>query len=287
MKTGLFTVMAGVIIMSLVSCQKDTSDIEQAALNMADDDAVMDQIFEDVYNTTDNATIQAEDISKGSGAKDLVVVSDSCPTITIDHPEQGIWPKVITVDFGEGCTGFYDNTRSGKIIITVTAPRIETGSVRTVTFDNYKFNGILVEGTKVVENMGPNDNQNIVFNVTLAGGKITLPDGKFIERSYSHQREWIAGFNTRNIWDDECLVTGTGSGTTLGGVAYTNTITTALHWQRACFFLVGGVMTIEREGKDDVTIDFGQGTCDNKAVITSGGVSREISLKAKIRTMTR
>lgn len=287
MKTGIFTIMASVIIMSLVSCQKDSSTAEQAGINMADDDAVMDGIFEDVFNTTDNATLLAEDITKGAGTKDLVVVSDSCPTITVDHPEQGVWPKVITVDYGEGCTGFYDNTRSGKIIITITAPRHETGSVRTVTFDNYKINGILVEGTKVVENMGLNDNQNVVFNVTLTGGMITLPDGNYIARSFTHQREWIAGYDTRNIWDDECLVTGTATGVTLGGETYTNTITTALHWQRVCYFLVSGVITIEREGKEDVVLDFGTGTCDNKALVTIGGESREILLGKKIRTMLR
>ena len=92
------------------------------------------------------------------------------------------------------------------------------GSTRTVTFDNYYFNGIKVEGTKVIENMGHNDNQNMVFSVKLTGGKLTLPDGKTIERSFEHQREWIAGFLTKNIWDDECLITGTATGKNINGL---------------------------------------------------------------------
>ena len=82
--------------------------------------------------------------------------------------------------------------------------------------------------------MGYNSNQNPVFSVKLTGGKLTLPDGKTIERSFEHQREWIAGLLTRNIWDDECLITGTANGKNINGVAYTNTIMTALHWKRAC-----------------------------------------------------
>ena len=217
----------------------------------------------------------------------MVILTDSCPTITITHPEAGIWPKIVTVDFGAGCSGLYDNTRSGRIIIEVTGPRLEAGTKRTVTFEDYYFNGIRVEGTKVVENTGYNENENLVCSVTLTGGKLTLPDGKTIERSFEHQREWIAGLLTRNIWDDECLVTGTANGTTLEGVGYTNTITTALHWKRACFFIVSGVVKIEREGKPEVEINYGTGDCDAKAVVTREGESKEILLRHKIRTMVQ
>ena len=144
----------------------------------------------------------------------MLILTDSCPTITVTHPEAGIWPKIVTVDYGTGCSGFYDNTSSGKIIIEISGPRLETGTKRTVTFDDYYFNGIKVEGTKVIENTGYNENENLVCSVTLTGGKLTLPDGKTIERSFEHQREWIAGFLTKNIWDDECLITGTATGTT-------------------------------------------------------------------------
>ncbi len=217
----------------------------------------------------------------------MVLLTDSCPTITITHPEAGIWPKIVTVDFGAGCSGFYDNTRSGRIIIEITGPRLEAGTKRTITFEDYYFNGIRVEGTKVIENTGYNENENLVCSVTLTGGKLTLPDGKTIERSFEHQREWIAGILTPNIWDDECLITGIAHGTTLEGVGYTNTITTALAWKRACFFIVSGVVKIEREGKPEVEINYGTGDCDAKAVVTREGESKEIILRHKIRTMGR
>jgi hypothetical protein len=287
MKTRFYMMLASIVILSLISCQKDTSAIEQAGINIADDDAVTDAVFEDIYSTTDNAEIILDQMEKGGASKSMEVLADSCPTITITPSEAGIWPKTVTIDFGEGCAGLYDNSRSGKIIMVVTGPRLETGTTRTVTFENYYFNGIRVEGTKMIENTGYNENQNLVFSVTLTGGKLTLPDGKFIERSFVHQREWIAGLLTRNIWDDECLVTGTAGGTSLEGVGYTNTITTALHWKRVCFFIVSGVVKIEREGKQDVEINYGSGDCDAKAVVTRGGESREILLRHKIRTMLR
>ena len=285
MKTRFYLITAALMMLSFFSCQKDSSFIEQAGIDLADDDAVSDAIYEDVFNTADNASIILDQLVKSGDSKSETVLADSCPSITITHPATGIWPKVITVDFGEGCAGLYENSRSGKVIIEVTGPRLEVGAKRTVTFENYYFNGIKVEGTKVVENTGYNSNQNLVCSVKLTGGKLTLPDGKFIERSFEHQREWTAGLLTRNIWDDECLITGSANGINIDGIAYTNTIMTALHWKRVCFFIVSGVVKIEREGAGSIEINYGSGECDAKAVVTKGGESKEILLRHKHRNM--
>jgi hypothetical protein len=285
MKTKALLMFAAIAIFSLLSCNKQ-SGVDQTSVNVADDDAVSDAVFEDISNTIDVADFTLDSYQDGTKGMSAAV-TDSCPSVTIDHPTDAIWPKTITIDYGSGCTGFYDNTRSGKIIIAVTGPRKTLGSKRTITFDNYFFNGIKVEGTKTVENIGYNNNQNMVFTVKLTDGKLTLPNGSVIERSVDHQREWVAGFNTKNIWDDEVLITGTSSGVNINGVAYTNTITTALHWTRACKFIVSGVVDIEREGKDSIILDYGTGNCDAVATVTKGGETREITLRHKYRVMGR
>jgi hypothetical protein len=286
MKTKILMMITALAVLSFSSCKKDSSTsgvIDQASLNLADDDAVTDVVYEDVFNTADNATIILDQMVKSLDARSLTVVSDSCPAITVTRPTASLWPKTVTVDYGTSCTGINDNVRSGKIIIDVTGPRLQVGSKRTITFANYFFNGIKVEGTKVLENMGYNNNQNLVISVKLTDGKLTLPDGKTIERTVDHQSEWTAGLLTKNIWDDECLITGTSAGKNIDGVAYTNTIMTALHWTRACRFIVSGVVNIQREGKDPVQLDYGNGDCDAKAVVTKNGISTEILLKNKHR----
>ncbi|TAL63395.1 MAG: hypothetical protein EPN88_12360 [Bacteroidetes bacterium] len=285
MKTKFFLMIAALAMLSFSSCKKDSGSIEQATVDMADDDAVADNVFEDVFSTADNATIILDAMGKSIEAKSETTVTDSCPVISITHPTGSVWPILITVDFGISCTGIYDNTRSGKILIEVTGPRMHVGSKATITFVDYYFNGIKVEGTKVLENMGYNSNQNLVISVKLTNGKLTLPDGKVIERSVDHQREWIAGLLTKNIWDDECLITGTATGKNINGIAYTNTIMTALHWTRACRFIVSGVVKIERAEVLPVEIDYGTGDCDAKAVVTRNGESKEILLKNKHRNM--
>jgi hypothetical protein len=287
MKTKFFLMITALALISFFSCNKDSGLPDQTSLDLADDDAVSDAVYEDVFNTADNASIMLDQmqIGKSLEAKSETAVTDSCPMVTITHPTDAVWPKVITIDYGTGCTGLNDNVRKGKIVIEVTGRRLTVGSKRTVTFVDYYFNDIKVEGTKVLETLGYNNNQNLLVSETLTGGKLTLPDGKTIERTVNHQREWIAGLLTKNIWDDECLITGTATGKNINNVVYTNTITTALHWERVCKFIVAGVIKMEREGKETIELNYGTGDCDAKATVTIGGETKEILLKNKHRTM--
>ena len=286
MKTKIFILIAALAIFSFSSCTKDTL-IDQSSVDLADDDALSDAVFEDVFSTVDNADIILDNLIKGDEVKSKITVSDTCPLITISPSATGGWPKIITIDYGSACTGFYDNTRSGKIVIVVTGPRMEAGSKKTVTFENYFFNEIKVEGTKEFENIGYNGNQNLVFNVKLTDGKLTLPDDRFIERSFEHRKEWIAGSQTKNIWDDEYMITGNSTGKNIDGDAFVRSITNALHWKRACRFLVSGVVKIEREGKEVVELNYGDGECDAVATVTRGGESKEIILRFRHRTMVK
>ena len=285
MKTKTFLMIAALLLLPFSSCLKDSNLIDQTSIDLADDNAVSDVAFDDVFNTVDNASIIMENqigISKGL-LESGVFLADTCPTVTISA---GAFPKTITINYGTGCTGFYGSTRSGKIIINVTDRRSVVNATRTVTFDNYYFNGIKMEGTKVLTTLAPNSNQNPRLSVKLNNGKLTLPDGKTIERSFDHQKEWIHGWDTpKLIGDDEWLITGIAAGKGIKGVAYTNTILTPLHWTRACEFLVSGSVKFERTGVDPIILDYGTGECDAKATVTRGANTKEITLKHKHRLM--
>jgi len=276
MRTKINVIIAFLAIFLVISCSKKES-LDDPIINLADNDAVSEALLDDIFNSVDDAEIRLEDYLKGETKSDE---AETCPAVTFDRPPDSNWPKTVTIDYGTGCTGFYDNTRSGKIIINLTGPRLEEGSVRTVTFDNYYINGIKVEGTKQVTNLGLNDDQKMEFSVTLTGGKITLEDGQVIERSFERQRVWMVGKETANIWDDEFQITGTATGVNRNGTGYTNTIITPVLLKRACRFAVSGVIRLDIEGlSEPVELDYGDGECDATAVITIAGKSKEITLR--------
>lgn len=264
----LIMILAG---FAVTSCQK-TKPIEEASIEAADDAVLAEALFDDVFASLEIATGIAESELKSA-------VIDSCPVVTTTFPGEGLWPRNIVINYGTECVGMNDVVRSGKILITMTGPRKEKNSKRTVTFDNYFVNGAKIEGKKEVENLGLNKNSNVVFAVSLTGGKMTFPGGKTIEREVDREREYISGFLTRTPWDDECLITGIATGVNLDGKSYTHTITNALHWTAACRFIVSGTKKFEVQGIEPFELDFGDGACDAFATISRGEETKEIILR--------
>jgi hypothetical protein len=265
----LVMILAG---FALTSCQK-SEPLETSSIEAADDAALSEALFDDVFASLEIASGMAE-----AGLKSASV-SDTCPLITITSTGQDFWPRNIVIDYGTGCEGFYDVVRSGKIIITLSGPRRTAGSVRTLTFQDYYVNGAKIEGTKTVTNLGPNNNQNVVFAVELTGGKITFPDEKIITREFEREREYIAGYDTWNPWDDKCLISGVATGTNLNGLSYTHTIINPLEWHAACRFLVRGTIGFGIEGIEPFELDYGDGECDAEATLSRGDETKEITLR--------
>lgn len=272
-----------------IACQKDDvkTGLSDEDVAKAEDDALTEAVFDDIMNSVDNAVSIIDNLIWGGGLKSATV-SDICPSVTVDHPDSTWWPKVITIDYGDTeCEGFYGQTRKGKIIITITGRYKTSGSVKTVELENYYINGIHVEGTKIVTNNGRNNDGNLTFTIELVNGKITTPNTIVITREFTRTREWVAGYDTWNRWDDVYFITGSASGTNFKGESYTRTILTDLEWATSCRFIKSGSIEIQVGEKSPIVIDYGDGVCDNKATVTKDGETREILLKLKQRVKPR
>lgn len=277
----LSIIVAGAILFQ--SCEKEASDLTDDEIAIAEDDALAENLFDDIFDVA----LAAEQLIDGqiyNGSLKSSVVSDSCPNVTVNHPDSTRWPKIITIDYGDGCTGFYEQTRSGKIIIQVTGRYRAEGTSRTITLENYYINGIHIEGTKTVTNDGENENGNICYSVELTGGRITTPDSIVITRESVRTREWVGGSDTWwNIWDDVYFITGQTTGTNFRGVAYSRTIITPLEWAATCRFIKSGSIDIVVGENDPITLDFGNGECDNEATVSRNGETKTILLRYRSR----
>lgn len=287
MKTKRFffySVFLASFLLILGGCQKENTPaavMDETDVTLAEDDALAESVYDDIMASVDNAVMNTDDLLFNSGLKSAVI-SDSCPLVTVDRPDTVRWPKVITIDYGDGCEGFYGRTRSGKIKITITARYRKEGSTKTVELINYTINNLKVEGTKVISNDGRNESGNLTFTVQLTGGKVMTEDDEvIITREFTRTREWAAGEKTRNRWDDIYFITGSSSGINIKGKAYTRTITNPLIKAASCVFIQSGTVVREVEGRPASTLDYGDGECDNEAVLTIGDKTKTILLKHK------
>ncbi len=147
----------------------------------------------------------------------------------------------------------------------------------TITPQNYHVNGMHLEGSKTVINMGPDDDGHPYFTVAV-NASLTAADGSW---TATHQatrtRTWTAGSTTPTNLDDEYTITGSGTGVNRNGVSYSVNITNALHVSTICPFITQGRVVISPEDRPEVTIDYGTGACDASYTVTVNGQTFTLS----------
>jgi hypothetical protein len=268
MKNQTFTaisILAIVIACSTSSCKKEAR--ENAKLS-ASDYAIAESIFNDLHQQSDNSFDRSSSPLTGD-----------CPTITFQR-ENNTNPDTMIVDFGEACTDNRGIKRSGKIIAIYTGPYKQKGTVITITTENFYRNDNKVEGTKTVTNQGANAEGHIVYDIEVKNAKVITSEGE-ISWSSNRTRKWVKGFDTPwpNWLDDVYEITGTASGTNTKGSKFEIEITSPLRVELNCRWIVSGVLELKPEDLPTRKLDYGDGKCDNKAMLSVKNRDFEILLR--------
>jgi hypothetical protein len=198
-----------------------------------------------------------------------------CPVITIDTVSR---PHVMTIDFGTTCTGKDGRVRSGKIIVSATSFKVFP-SVRNKIFDNYIVDGKKIEGTvtKTAQKDLTNISRtaNIKENILI----INLEKGDTLSRISDITRLYKKNVLADKT-DDQTLTWGSVVVKRPNGVVMTKTIadTSALVFQASCRHIVSGIASFENSKGRKWSINYGDGSCDNKAILTVNGKSKEITI---------
>ncbi len=243
-----------VMVLSLFSC-----DLEEAIESIGETDDAVDTMkeyivvnkhFQDASSTADASSLIGQSLVENS----LKSTSGDL-TIGILPFDLETWPKVVTVDYGDGSEGGDGIYRSGKMMIQLTNWLKEEGTVMTTTFDNYYQDGYKLEGTRIATNLG-DDGDGIKFNVVVEDGKVTK-DGAVIEYHQNTTRTWIAGADTPSILgDDEYTIEGSQSGVSSSDVNYDMTIAETLHFVVLGRRFSEGVLNVAIEGLDEIVLDY-------------------------------
>lgn len=270
--TGIIAFAAFALVMT--GCQKK-NDIQLEDTTVSQDDAYAEATFDNVSDIANEAYDLKTDGNLKSTDGNRMFLSD-CATITLDTIG---FPCTLTIDFGEtNCLCNDGKYRRGKILVSFTGRYRDPGTVITHSFENYYVNDNSVEGTKVVTNMGQNENGNLYYTIEVVGVIQRVGDNSTFSWNSSRVREWIQGSDTRNRWDDIYLITGTAHGVRPNGLTWEKEITNALRVELACRFIVSGTMEIRPEDRPVRVLDFGDGECDNIATVTVNGVTYTIHL---------
>lgn len=187
---------------------------------------------------------------------------------------------VMTVDFGSGCADQRGNVRAGKLTLTYDKWRFQPGSTIIITTNDYTINGVRLEGTRTLTNVNSdNDDQTVPrkYNAVLENGKATfLADGSVAERESDITWQWAHSDASTNDFLS-ILTTSEASGKTREGTSYEVSVYESLIYKRNCGIAVSGIKKYQLDGKE-ITIDYGNGSCDRSVIVTVNGTSRAFTI---------
>jgi len=245
------------------SC-KEKIDDQDTVKTVLNEQSVNDAVF-----STDAFTYVISDVLVSTDENDGdKSISTTCATVTL-NPTVG-YPKTLTIDYGSaGCT-VSGHTVKGVVTAQLSNRIRQEGSTVTITFSSFSIDTLAISGT-ITMSVEEVDLQNakIDFSTTLTNCSITIPSGDFSldgDLDFSWEMETLSDYT-----DDKFEIeSGTLTGTNLKDKTFTATILETLYYPIGCGNITQGKLKIETsETTYPATIDFGTGTCDNNATITT------------------
>jgi hypothetical protein len=256
-------------LMLVVSCNKKTETTDVSAI--ANDDNVAENAFYDMKTAGDNAGTESTQVqSLEKGIKDT-----TCVKVEYVNYDPNTKTGTLNLNFGEtNCTCKDGKKRRGIIKVEYKGTDKLIGSQVVYIADKYFVNDYGLMGKKTVTY-----SDTFKFTIKVEGGVVTKPDGSKITWNSDRTRTMTAGQKTPYLSDDTYEITGTSSGVNAAGNPYSFETETALVKSMNCDYIKSGKLKIKRSGKKDATVDYGDGTCDDKGTLSVGSWTKDITVK--------
>lgn len=268
MKTRLLKLNLIVIVLSMItfmSCNTDEELIvssEQIEAEDVSNAEEIDSAIEEVNIIVEQAYVEEESGLLTSRESSSSSFFPECLTKTVVTTDNS---KIITLDFGDGCT-VRGHFIAGLLTMSYEKdPSLHTKTI-SVELDNFRVDHKLIEGGYSIVRVRENENGN-PQSTTTVDVSVTWDNGDFASREGVKIREWIEGVGS-GVWSDNVyLITGHWTAVLRNGTTLNAEITTALRRELVCRFFVSGVVDLQKNDRTG-SLDFGYGECDNEAILT-------------------
>jgi hypothetical protein len=255
-------------------------------------DRIDDLLDTDVQSSIDNSFAEAEFNSLQQLFEVEAEASDDvrknnagtfCPCSTVDVEAGGDGTYKMTVDFGSGCLCRDGRTRSGKLIGIFSDKWSASNVSLQITPEDYEVTNLLgttweVDFVKEITKTGPNNAGQPSWTVKVQDASMVSDQGSITWNS-ERTTSLVEGAGDLDFQNNVYETSGTASGINLNGLAYDAEISVPLRIEADCAHITQGVWSLTPEDKATRTIDYGDGTCDNKATFSLGNFTKEITLR--------
>jgi hypothetical protein len=259
-KTSLY--LLWISLLSLTACDKLDAYRKQIAAGQESSQA--DNEVNKAFNALNTQVQNAE-----NKTLNLYYLPDSAK-VTVN-----LTSRTAVIDFGSvglPCPEWDGKTRKGKLLLSWTGAYRDSGTVITLTTQNYHVDGDEVIINHVATNRGKNAQNQGVYAIN-AQATVQTSSGAFTWAS-TRTHTWTAGEATLTPFDDVYRIEGSASGTIRTGESYTvNTrnddpLILNVGCRRR---LVDGTLDITVQNIAPFQIDYGNGSCLSPAYVRIDG----------------
>lgn len=266
------------------SCKKsdNTSQNTDTESQTAIDYSICEREFSQIGPTATNLTIKTKS-SPPRLMSGFTGVLSACDTLTWISGDTA-WTSpthqdpVYEYDFGT-CGGYaFDGIpRTGKWRITYRNGGIKKqGASMLIQFINYKLSTVTYSADSIVFKNGGMNNGVYTYTIGVYNALCTAPTW-----TISYNSTKAVSVDTKNNQDPTddvvTIVSGTANGKNREKRSFNVTITN-LTKPASCKYITKGTVEIKPDGLNPRTINYGDGTCDDKATITVNGNTYTITL---------
>ena len=214
------------------------------------------------------------------GKMGMHYIKNQVPVVSIDTAAAG-YPITITIEYGDSMMTQKGRVISGTVKIEISGDKNTDGSTRKISYIGCAIDSIGIVGTSTETFNGDNTATRKITSVSDI--TFTLADGTVINRVGNNVREWLKGLDTPMERDDDMIqVTGTVNVKSSNGDIYLKSITEPLIELGDCRHPVQGIVQYSQNGAIIAELNYGDGTCDNLAQLTTGGTTVDIELQGKM-----
>lgn len=272
-KRVFFVVIA--VVLFAASCKQDKSngltDVDDNG-GYASDASRIELINNDIISISDAACFNYN----GAFLRTTGVIG-TCAIVATDTASL---PHRIHISFGAtDCVCLDGKKRRGNIIITYNGHYIDTGSVHTVSFENYYQDDIQILGKINFTRVDTTIIGNWYYLVSVDDSLNPAPN-QYIGWKGTLLRRWIAGAATGDRNDDVLSISGNATLTRANLHQFGFNIATPLKFSlgiNGCYYCQSGVVNVAGYNGPRV-LNYGNGSCDNQAQLNIGLVPYQIFL---------
>ncbi|WP_437395453.1 hypothetical protein [Flagellimonas lutimaris] len=254
----LSIVLISVTLISFQSCSEDAIPGDGEKLTQAELQTILST--DDIAGIADTALAE---LFAGNSAKSSTAKEGDC--YTAEYTETGF-----VATFNNCVLNGTDNVNG---TVTVTYEVGEEASSFTATYQDFYVGTVKINGTRSYEITASGDQTSISFTV-VSDMSVEMEDGTIISENGTKTFSIIFGDSLETT-----VFTVSGNWTVMAnGNTYAVETLEDLQGNASCEHLTTGAMTVSKNGLA-VTVDFGNGECDNIAtIIYPNGATEEITL---------